>query len=131
MLKATSISIDKSFEQVKCLEGRTPETTDVQAEGSFAKISDYRDGGVFIAHYSGNSEWERHPNGDEFVQVIDGETNLILLSNNIETANRMKKGELLVVPQNMWHRFETPDGVKIMTVTPQPTDHSITRPEDV
>ena len=38
-------------------------------------------------------------------------------------------GEMIVVPANTWHRFET-DGVKLMTVTPQPTDHSVERPED-
>lgn len=124
-----AISIDMAFKKVKCLEGRTPKTTDNEFQGAFAKLSEYRDGGVFITHYSGYSEWERHPNGDELVQVIDGETTLILLSDNIETANKLKKGELLVVPKNMWHRFETPNGVKVMTVTPQPTDHSVERPE--
>ena len=125
-----TISISMAFEQVNCLEGRTPETTDEEFKGSFAKLSKYRDGGVFISHYSGISEWERHPNGDELVQVIEGETTLILLSDNIETANTLKQGELLVVPQNMWHRFETPKGVKVLTITPQPTDHSIERPKN-
>jgi hypothetical protein len=27
------------------------------------------------------------------------------------------------VPQNTWHRFEAPDGVSLMTATPQPTEH--------
>jgi oxalate decarboxylase/phosphoglucose isomerase-like protein (cupin superfamily) len=124
------ISISKTFEQVKCLEGRTPETTDVEFQGAFAKLSEYRDGGVFLSHYSGYSEWERHPNGDELVQVIDGETTLILLSDNVEAAHTLKKGELLVVPQNMWHRFETPKGVKVLTITPQPTEHSIEWPQN-
>lgn len=28
------------------------------------------------------------------------------------------------------HRFDSPKGVKIMTVTPQPTDHQIEKPGD-
>ena len=31
---------------------------------------------------------------------------------------------LIVVPRGCWHRFEAPNGVTPMTVTPLPTDHS-------
>jgi len=34
-----------------------------------------------------------------------------------------------VVPQGTWHRFEAPVGVKVMTVTPLPTDHRADRPD--
>lgn len=129
MNQRNPVSIQEAFTKVKYLEDRTPQTTNDEAKESFAKLSDYRDGGVFIAHYSGNTEWEKHSNGDELVQVIEGETTLILLSNNNETPYILREGELLVVPKNMWHRFETPKGVKVMTVTPQPTDHSVERPE--
>ena len=30
---------------------------------------------------------------------------------------------VLIVPQNTWHRFEAPDGVSLITATPQPTEH--------
>jgi len=130
MNQTTPVSIQETFKKVKYLEGRTPETTDEEAKKSSAKLSDYRDGGVFITHYSGNSEWERHSNGDELVQVIEGETTLILLANNNENPHLLREGELLVVPKNMWHRFETPKGVKVMTVTPQPTEHSVERPDN-
>ena len=61
--------------------------------------------------------------------VLEGETTLLLLVDGDEIPNPLKEGELLVVPRNVWHRFETPKGMKVMTVTPQPTDHSIERPE--
>jgi mannose-6-phosphate isomerase-like protein (cupin superfamily) len=32
-------------------------------------------------------------------------------------------GMVIVVPQNTWHRFEAPDGVSLVTATPQPTEH--------
>jgi mannose-6-phosphate isomerase-like protein (cupin superfamily) len=32
-------------------------------------------------------------------------------------------GMMAIVPQGTWHRFEAPDGVCVMTATPQPTDH--------
>ena len=128
MAKGQSISLDKIFSTLKFLANRTPDTTDGEAAGAFAKLSDYRDGAVFIGHYAGQSEWERHSQGDEIVFVVEGATTLILLDSKGEHPNLMGAGDLLVVPQNQWHRFVTPDGVKIMSVTPQPTDHSREKP---
>ena len=62
------------------------------------------------------------------VMVVEGETTLILLHNGEEIGHSMSQGMLLVVPQNIWHRFESPQLVKIMTITPQPTDHSVKKP---
>ena len=130
MPKATPISFEAAFEQLSFLANRTPETSDEESDGAFAMLSEYRDGGVFIGHYAGNSAWERHSNGDEIVFVVEGETTLILLVDSKEVSNTLRQGELLVVPENTWHRFETSKSVKIMSVTPQPTDHSIDRPDN-
>jgi mannose-6-phosphate isomerase-like protein (cupin superfamily) len=35
----------------------------------------------------------------------------------------MTAGMMIVVPQGHWHQFQSPDGVTVMTVTPQPTEH--------
>jgi hypothetical protein len=35
-----------------------------------------------------------------------------------------------IVPKNTWHRFEAPDGVSLMTATPQPTEHLTVDVED-
>ena len=34
---------------------------------------------------------------------------------------RLSAGMLVVVPQGCWHRFASETGVKVMTVTPKPT----------
>ena len=60
--------------------------------------------------------------------VVEGETNLVLLQDGQENPNLLRSGELLIVPKDTWHRFESPRAVKILTVTPQPTDHSVERP---
>jgi mannose-6-phosphate isomerase-like protein (cupin superfamily) len=67
--------------------------------------------------------------GDELVMVVAGTTTLFLLDAEGEHPNPMGPGELLVVPQGMWHRFETPDEVKVFSVTPQPTEHTSERPD--
>jgi mannose-6-phosphate isomerase-like protein (cupin superfamily) len=132
--KSVPITIENEFSTVTFLKNRTPDTTneeasDEEANKAFALLSEYRDGGIYIAHYSGFSEWEMHPKGDEFVHVLAGNTRLILLENSQELAHELSAGQILVVPQGVWHRFESPDGVKMMTITPQPTEHSRAHPE--
>jgi mannose-6-phosphate isomerase-like protein (cupin superfamily) len=128
--KAARISIKDEFAKLSCLSKRSPESTDEEMRNSASKLSDYRDGAIFITYYDGNTEWERHPVGDEIVLVIEGQTTLILLEDGRETANELHEGEFFVVPQNIWHRFETPSKMKVWSVTPQPTDHTIDRPQD-
>jgi mannose-6-phosphate isomerase-like protein (cupin superfamily) len=126
MSKAAPINLESAYARLTFLRDRTSETPTLGAAA--AALAEYRDGAIFITHYAGHSEWERHRNGDEIVLVVDGETTLFLLREREELPNRLRSGELLVVPRNTWHRFESPGGVKVLTVTPQPTDHSIERP---
>ena len=125
---AKPVSITEGFKKINALINRTPIYNGNGDGDGFLSLADYRDGGIFLAHYAGNSEWERHSKGDEMVVVVEGETTLILLHNGEEIGHSMSQGMLLVVPQNMWHRFESPQLVKIMTITPQPTDHSVKKP---
>jgi mannose-6-phosphate isomerase-like protein (cupin superfamily) len=127
MTKAKAVSIHESLCDVPFLPDRKP----VLGGGAdaFTQLADYRNGGIWVGHYAGNSEWERHPNGDEIVQILEGETTLVLLLNNQEVKRPIKKGQLMVVPVNVWHRFETAHNVTVLTVTPQPSNHQIERPE--
>jgi mannose-6-phosphate isomerase-like protein (cupin superfamily) len=38
-------------------------------------------------------------------------------------SHALKAGTVVIVPQGAWHRFEAPEGVSLMTTTPQPTQH--------
>jgi mannose-6-phosphate isomerase-like protein (cupin superfamily) len=122
------ISIDSAIGALTFLADRTPDTTDEQAGDAFGRLADYRDGGIFAAHWAGTSEWERHPVGDEIVLVVEGATTIFFLTADGDQGATLGPGELVVVPQGTWHRFETPDAVKLLSVTPQPTEHSPTRP---
>ena len=70
------------------------------------------------------SRAQRHRNGDELVQVLDGETTMTILTDHGPTELTLTAGMLTVVPQVLWHRFRAAEAVTLMTVTPQPTDHS-------
>ena len=106
------------------LSGRTANTSEADAEAAFATLSPFRDGGVFAGSFDGVSPWERHPNGDELVHILDGATTLTIIIDDEPRVFEMMGGMLVVVPQGCWHRFESPNGVTVLTMTPQPTEHT-------
>jgi len=108
---------------LRMLRERTPETPESAREGAFARLAPYRDGGIFAAKFSGESSWERHPNGDEIVQIVEGSTTLHVMTAEGPQSFALAAGMMAVVPQGMWHRFSAPDGVSLVTATPQPTQH--------
>jgi mannose-6-phosphate isomerase-like protein (cupin superfamily) len=122
------VSIDAAVAALTFLPDRTPTTTADQAVGAFGQLAGYRDGAIFVGHWAGSSEWERHGSGEEIVLVIDGRTTIFFLTGEGEASADLGAGEMVVVPQGTWHRFETPDGVRLLSVTPQPTDHRTDRP---
>jgi mannose-6-phosphate isomerase-like protein (cupin superfamily) len=119
----TILDLNAEFAKLKMLRGRTPETTPQEREGAFARLAPYRDGAIFTAKFAGDGAWERHPNGDEIVQIVDGATILHFMTEEGPQSLSLKAGMVAIVPQNTWHRFEAPDGVSLMTATPQPTEH--------
>jgi mannose-6-phosphate isomerase-like protein (cupin superfamily) len=119
----TILDLKAEFAKLKMLRGRTPETPAAEREGAFARLAPYRDGAIFTAKFAGEGAWERHPNGDEIVQIVDGATTLHFMTADGPQSVALQAGVVAIVPQGMWHRFEAPDGVSLMTATPQPTQH--------
>ncbi len=112
--------LEQVLSTVTFLEDRTRFS---DTKGTFARIVDYRDGAIFMGGFSGTSQWERHPNGDEIVQILKGYVTLTLKTEQSTEVVQLKEGMIAVVPQNTWHQFESPKGVTLMTTTPQPTEH--------
>jgi len=128
MGKCIPIDVHASFEKLEFFGNRTPESYGAGPEAFADRLSDYRNGGVFVSHWAGSGEWERHPNGDEIVMVIEGEAKVFLVQDGEETEQSLSRGQLIVIPENTWHRLETSQ-VKILTVTPRPTDHQVEFPK--
>ena len=119
-----AIEFAKALEGLKPLRMRGPQTTEAEAEAAFATLADFRDGGIFIGSFEGDSGWEIHRGGDEIVQILAGSTTLTIITDEGPQAIEMKAGTLIVVPQGRWHRFNAKEQVTVMTATPQPTEHS-------
>jgi mannose-6-phosphate isomerase-like protein (cupin superfamily) len=121
MLKA--IDIKAELADLPFLHNRGKDTTAAEKQAAFTTLAPYRDGGIFSGSFSGISEWERHEKGDEIVHILDGATTFTLMTDDGPKTFEMTAGMMIVVPQGHWHQFQSPDGVTVMTVTPQPTEH--------
>jgi quercetin dioxygenase-like cupin family protein len=119
----TVLDLKAEFAKLTMLKHRTPTSSEADRAGAFARLAPYRDGAVFAAKFAGISAWERHPQGDEIVQIVDGATTLHLITDEGRQSLALTAGMMAIVPCNAWHQFEAPDGVSVMTATPQPTEH--------
>ena len=66
------MDLKRDLEGLVRLENRGAHTTEAEAQRSFATLAKFRDGGIFAAHFSGSSGWEKHPAGDEIVLGVLG-----------------------------------------------------------
>jgi len=123
----TITDLNAELAKLTTLRCRTPQTTAAEREETrtFARLVPYRDGAIFITKFAGGGTWERHPNGDEIVQIIEGSTTLHVVSDGHSEAFNLSIGDFVIIPQGAWHRFESADGVSLMTATPQPSDFAI------
>jgi mannose-6-phosphate isomerase-like protein (cupin superfamily) len=121
----TIIDLESRLAVLPMLRGRRPETTEAERResGAFVTLAPYRDGNIYAAKFAGDAAWERHPNGDELVQIVAGACTLQLMTEHGPEAHDVSAGMVVVVPQNTWHRFHAPGGVSIITATPAPTEH--------
>jgi len=106
----TILDITAEFAKLKMLRGRTPETPEAERQGAFARLAPYRDSAINVAKFSGEGPWERHVNGDEIVQVVDGSTTFHIMTDDGPQSHVLKAGMVVIVPQGKWHRFEARDG---------------------
>ena len=127
---ATIIDLTAELSKLKMLRGRTPQTTRAERQGSSRSVAEYRDGAIFTTKFTGEGGWERHRNGEEVVYIIDGDTTVHLMTEGGPEILELRAGMIAIVPQAAWHRFSSPNGVTLMTVTPQPTDHPPVHVED-
>jgi quercetin dioxygenase-like cupin family protein len=123
--------LDLNAELAKLMHfARTPTSPEADRRKGLAKLAPYRDGGIFTSKSSGTGGWERHPIGDEIVYILEGATMLLSITDEGRQEQELRAGMMVVVPQGIWHRFESPGGVTLVSVTPLPTDHPAVDVED-
>src|SRR2546426_7321145 len=90
----------------------------------FAKLNNCVVGAV---RFSAMPPWERHPDGDELVHVIEGELDVILLAPEGRVEVKVPAGSVFIVPRGMWHRSRPRGVVSMLFATPTKGDRKSTR----
>jgi len=118
-----AVKIKDALKPTKTLVRRSPDTPDEDVEKAFATLAHSSESGIYAGSFQGRSAWERHPNGDELVQVIDGFATVTVIVEGEHHVLDMSAGMVTLVPRGCWHRFDVPERCTIMTMTPAPTEH--------
>ena len=128
----TILDLKAELAKLTMLRGRTPQMTEAERKETraFATLAPFRDGNIFSAKFTGGGAWERHPNGDELVQIVDGAATLHIATEDGLQSHAVRAGMVVIVPRGTWHRFHSPDGVSLVTATPKPTEHLTIDVED-
>jgi mannose-6-phosphate isomerase-like protein (cupin superfamily) len=56
-----------------------------------------------VSRFSTHPRWERHPAGDEFLQVFEGELDITVLTPDGPVESTLRPGAVFVVPKGLWH----------------------------
>jgi hypothetical protein len=106
----TIIDLNAELAKLKAMRGRTPETTPEEREGAFARLAPYRDSAINLAKFSGEGPWERHPNGDEIAQIVDGAVTFHIMTEGGPRSHALKAGMVVIVPQEPGTASKRPAG---------------------
>jgi mannose-6-phosphate isomerase-like protein (cupin superfamily) len=69
--------------------------------------------------------WERHPQGDELLCLLDGAAEVIYEAEDGEVrASLDRDNRCFIVPKGAWHRFAVPEYAYVLFLTPgEGTEH--------
>ena len=84
----TVIDVKSEIEKLTMLRERTPWSSGDQKREAIVRLAPYRDGSIFASKFSGDSGWERHRQGEEIVEIIEGATTLNLITDDGPTRSR-------------------------------------------
>jgi mannose-6-phosphate isomerase-like protein (cupin superfamily) len=63
--------------------------------------------------------WERHPAGEEFVCLLEGEVEVVLEQDGVENSVVLRNpGEFVLVPPNTWHTARVQKPSRMFFITP-------------
>lgn len=96
-----------------------------EPEGTFLDLVPFNGSTVGSCNITGESPfWEMHPDTDEFFYIIEGVVHFELLEESGAIQYTASAGMVFSVPQGIWHKPSSPNGVKFIYITPGQTLHS-------
>ena len=70
------------------------------------------------------SPWERHPEGEELLHVLQGAVEVTLLLDSGPASTRLDAGSIFVVPTGVWHSHTALSATVEFGATPGKSEHS-------
>jgi PhnB protein len=96
----------------------TDATTGEDADAATRNVAKIGNLTLGVMSYTGQTPWERHPDGDELLLVIDGELEVTALTDEGPVKRTLRAGEAFVCPQGLWHRQFAEKSVSMLYGTP-------------
>ena len=116
------INLAAELTKLKRLQGLTPQTILAEGEG-FALLARYRDSAILAFKLSGKTAWERHPDGEELVQIVEGTAIIEMATGDGPSQSfEVSAGMIAIVPKGVWHRAHFLNGTTLISVTPGQTE---------
>ena len=73
---------------------------------------------IMVTKFAGLAPWERHPDGDELIVVLEGGGDITVLTESGPRTSELRPGMLFVCPQGLWHRAHAQPAMVALYVTP-------------
>jgi quercetin dioxygenase-like cupin family protein len=99
----------------------TRATTEAEANGAVRELGRLGDRLVGVMRFTGETPWERHPDGDELLHVLDGDVDVTVLTDTGPVHVPIAAGHLFVCPRGLWHRQHPRSAATILFATPTAT----------
>ena len=96
----------------------TADTTGEDADAAVRNVAKIGNLTLGVMSYTGQTPWERHPDGDELLLTLDGEVEVTTLTDDGPVTRKLRAGEAFVCPQGLWHRQFAEKSVSMLYGTP-------------
>jgi mannose-6-phosphate isomerase-like protein (cupin superfamily) len=73
---------------------------------------------IVLCKFSGLPPWERHPDGDELIVVLEGGGEITVLTDEGPVRSELRPGRVFVCPKGLWHRAHPQPQMTALYVTP-------------
>jgi PhnB protein len=102
----------------------TADTTGEDANAAVRTVAKIGSLTLGVMSYTGQTPWERHPDGDELLLALDGELDITTLTDDGPVTRKLRAGEAFVCPQGLWHRQLAEKSVSMLYGTPVDTSEN-------
>lgn len=112
----------KSYNLNDVLNTQNGQPVDGDRKGSFWEMLQFDGGSAWVGKWQGESPWEKHSKGDEFLHVIKGHVEVVIITATGKVSASISEGNVFVVPKNHWHKQIASNEVIVLGATPGLTD---------